>query len=737
MGFVPFESIASAMDAARSVFFGVGRSPRNPESYYNRLDTSELTFDVSNNQILCSITAEGLLEHACSLKGVSRGGPDANFVGAYVTKHVAAGGPWPFAVQVAGREAKALHELPGVAADLLGVVLPLFTYRLGALRARQLVFAPFSVGDVENSPRALIVALEVRNEGSSPCNAAIVPPRPEAAGSREQIVPLDVGGMNSAGRCEFSLAAGERRVFSFAIGLGRDAEEARAAVQAVRRRTPLQWLNETLAYHARRLGELSIPEGPFWAESFVRMAELSRQSVLRLPDGGYGGSFWGSRFTGPDAWETPFVWLKDAYHAMLPMGMLHPSLCADAALWFLEWGMPEAPFGRRLRRFPAIGRVNHSLSNALAAFQLAGEYYRTTGDGEFFLSHPELLSRAGEIFQELLTSRRGEVFLFPSLYISDGDARGDYHTGSNVVACDALAKMARLAREVYHDRALADEWAESAEKLRRAIFSRCVGEDATGRRFFEGANADGTFVPGHDGEETDTTLMPFYGLCEQDDEALLSHARLALSDANPLYWPEMDGVWWTDGEERFGATFPAWMTALAGAADEAELARRLERIRRLTDLDGSVWWWPYRAGATDPAAPTREPSGMKCGWAAGVYLCLFVDNIIGLWADRPARAVSFRPFCPWSEFAWKQCRLGESVFDVSYCRRASEVSCEIVNHNKDSYDGRVELIGPKAAEVARCSPSDVEPARRYGRASVVRRARIEPGQALRLCARFD
>ena len=158
---------------------------------------------------------------------------------------------------------------------------------------------------------------------------------------------------------------------------------------------------------------------------------------------------------------------------------------------------------------------------------------------------------------------------------------------------------------------------------------------------------------------------------------------------------------------------------------------------RLTDLDGSIWWWPFRVGATDPTAPQRDPKAMKCGWAAGVYVCLLVGEILGLRADRPARKVSLRPFCPWPEFTWTRCRLGESLFDVVYHKAGGEVSAEIVNRNGEPYDGLIELTLPEGAAPGSCRPADVQQGRRYGRASVIHRARIAPGQTLRLCARWD
>ncbi len=71
VGFHPFESLAEALDGPRSAFFGVppdGQSKR-PESYY-QTDTPYLCFDISNNQILCTITSAGLMANACILEGL-------------------------------------------------------------------------------------------------------------------------------------------------------------------------------------------------------------------------------------------------------------------------------------------------------------------------------------------------------------------------------------------------------------------------------------------------------------------------------------------------------------------------------------------------------------------------------------------------------------------------------------------------------------------------------------------
>jgi hypothetical protein len=276
------------------------------------------------------------------------------------------------------------------------------------------------------------------------------------------------------------------------------------------------------------------------------------------------------------------------------------------------------------------------------------------------------------------------------MYFSDGEARGDYHTGSNVAAWFAFTGMSRLAAEAYGNSKLANEWSTIAHTIQTDLDARCAGEGPSGRRFFEGANADGTFVAGHDGEESETTLMPFYGFCASDDQRLLRHAELAMTTANPLYSPDIDGIWWYNSDLR-SATFPGWTTALAGTLDRERLGARLNRIRALTDLDGSLWWWPYPYGSTDPSRPIRGDVARKCSWGAAVYLCRFVHDILGIAVDAPSNSIRFAPFSPWNAFAWKDARIGSSRFDLSFERNPRQVLAALVNHNRADFSATVVL----------------------------------------------
>lgn len=184
---------------------------------------------------------------------------------------------------------------------------------------------------------------------------------------------------------------------------------------------------------------------------------------------------------------------------------------------------------------------------------------------------------------------------------------------------------------------------------------------------------------------------------------------------------------------------PGWTTALAGIRNETELREKLHHLRQLTDLDGSIWWWPYKYQETRRAAVLREPG--KCGWAAAVYLCRFIHDILGFRLDMPTRRIDFRPFCPWNQFTWKNLRLGRGVFNATFQQSQSQSTAETTNQNSEPFDGLIELVLPESAASAMCkvngrSISDYKLAQRFNRPSVRVTAAIAPGQALRLEVTF-
>lgn len=709
---------------------------------------SELSFDISNNQIAASFTSLGSLRRACICSGVDPLPPEKIKGGVYSEKRLLYGGPWT--LQAANETRELSRESVEVA--LLENLLPLFSWTAADLDIHQLVFAPVDATRPARSPRAILQIVVIENKGDlaqtvklahssekSPASSASIEPHDSGSGQAAnaqlrqalaRFVRLDREEQSNE---PWSLRIGPHSVGTIAAAwlLGETEGELRETVVGLRNKPIESWLEDTLVTRRSAYGNLSVPQSTVIAESVVRFSELSRQSALRAEDGTFCGGFLGS-----DVDTTPINWPRDAYYSMLAMSLFDPGLCADSIPYFLRWGRSPQTTGAGRARFPGAMRVSQSLSNSVSGLTMAGAYYRATGDRGFFTARPQILDQARTIFDEVLASRRGETMLFPSLYFSDGEARGDYHTGSNVAAWFALTGMAQVASGAYRNDNLAQEWSSIAQKVREAIDTHCVGDGPSGKRFFEGANANGTFVEGHDGEESETTLMPFYGFCESDDSRLLNHAALAMTTANPLYSPELDAIWWYNSEWR-SATFPGWTTAMAGARDELQLQDRIERIRSLTDLDGSVWWWPYPYGSKDRAFPKRADGARKCGWAAAVYLCRLMNDVCGISVDARSRSLRFAPFTPWSSFRWDRAKVGATMFDFEYEREGTAISASVTNRNHAAYTASVLLTPQQDASIRdlRVSGGSIreqERVHRWGREALQVRLDVAPGARVKV-----
>lgn len=258
-------------------------------------------------------------------------------------------------------------------------------------------------------------------------------------------------------------------------------------------------------------------------------------------------------------------------------------------------------------------------------------------------------------------------------------------------------------REVYSDRFTADQYLKIAEKIKKDIEKHNVIDGPFGRQYVEGVNVDGN-VPCmvHDGEESDTTLMPVYGYLDYDDPKYKNYTRFALTEHNLSYSSESRGIKWPDfeGEVATDATFPGYITGFASITSEEEMNGKqgyFTLIRQLTDMDGSIWWWPYPKNSEYGKVQRGQPG--KSGWASGVFAVLFISEFLGIKYDAPQRKLQFRPFSPSSSFTWRYLRVGGARFDVSYQREEKKVLISIKNLNKFSVLTEVTIILEKNAQV--------------------------------------
>jgi hypothetical protein len=458
------------------------------------------------------------------------------------------------------------------------------------------------------------------------------------------------------------------------------------ALAEVNEKGTLTWLRDSWTYYRRLLGRLETTGDPFPAEFFERQALQALQSIAMSPEGELAGTNWGSYPA------TRSVWMKDAYYSCLPMVQMDPYLAPPIILWFHQHGV--RPKGTLVE-----GGLNHSLSLSVASIVLGGLYYERTGDRAFFVAHPELKRGWDDLLEEMIASRaEGDAWLFRSRYISDGALEGDYHTGSNVVAWRALAAYSRLLEEVFGDAPRARRYAEVADKVRSAILATTVIDGPFGRQFIEGVDKAGK--PPRmisDGEESDTTLMPFYGFLPYDDAAYLHSMRFAMSEHNEAYQPRVRAITWAGRPEtpladRVPSTAPGYMKGIAfGSTPEALFGEHgyYTEVRRVTDADGSVFWWPYGWNSNPPKwdydRPVRMAVPGKSGWFAGVHTALFVSRYLGVSYDAPGRVLRFAPSPLLGDrFRWSEFPMGNDLFTLSYERDGNVVRVSAAGRSSEA-----------------------------------------------------
>lgn len=223
------------------------------------------------------------------------------------------------------------------------------------------------------------------------------------------------------------------------------------------------WLRETQSFFDNMTGNLEMEEDPFTAAYLKRSIILCNNSISTDANGDVACVRFGT---------TPYVGkghlnygvnMKDCINAMIPSAWSNPDLVKKSILWAFKYGIREK--GKKYE-----GGINHAVCNSLGSSILSGLYYRHSNDKQFFLDHQALVDGTCAILDSLSNSREDkDVWLFPSLFVSDGYARGDYNTGANLCAWFAYKSYSRILDEVYGNGEKANEYNEIAKKVKRDL----------------------------------------------------------------------------------------------------------------------------------------------------------------------------------------------------------------------------------------------------------------------------
>lgn len=720
----------------------------NPDSYYLKgSDPEAASYDTGNNKALTVSGLDGRIQMLTLFKPSFY---SDNIPGVWVMKDRIYVKNLSFSIRF-GDEVLDLPDYSGkIRTDLIECVIPVTTYTLDSVKATAITFAPIAA-DGSERPRGAFYTLLVENTSGQPVSGAVQLPAPphfsnvmKPEHGMGDIHLLDILHADSFTHCRevpFTLLPGAMisvPVWLCAYGVPWEKSLEKGV---------LYWLEQTLAYYRNLSGHINFDTLPFLGEFMLRTLHQCQQCIGMDPSGKLAGSTWG---TNPTTYE---IWMKDMYYSMLPLAQSDPALFQKGVEWFAEYGV--RPSGVQFE-----GGVIHSLSNSLSSILMAGQYYSATGDLDFFRQNPDMLKHMSDILDEMLLSRTQEdVWLFPSVWISDGLSMGDFHTGSNLCAWAALSGFARILHALgEHDKA--NTYLAVAAKTRNELLTRCVSPDGPfGPQFVEGVGMgskefqeqmkadslehfreknsgfgiqfyefynrkENTPYLVHDGEETDTTLASFYGLLPYDDTTFKNYTRFAMTEHNRFYCPVSRGILWEDCTD---STFPGYITGLANAVDRGSFDKYFDPIRRLADLDGSIWWWPYKHDAKDESDMKRMPG--KCGWASGALLALLWHDIMGICYDGASRSLTLKPLSAVTPFCWKNAPLGGGRFDLE----CTEHSARVRNLNVFAVTLDVQLFGTSVS--VNDIPVDGLSGAYFGKPVQTVSIKLLPGESVSLIAR--
>ncbi|MEI8293948.1 MAG: hypothetical protein WCG66_08145 [bacterium] len=678
---------------------------------------SELTFDVSNLRALGSMGELGQLKALTIYRDSYRhcANPNRGFPGVWMAKDLSSYGPYFFTIDLMGKdgakESIALNEkLPlDYSITLLDNIFPMAEIKdpKSRFKIRLLAFAPVSA-DGKQRPAGLVYHLWIENTGAEPLAGTLRLPklfegRPDGKWAWKEPYEFELGYANGDkldsattkdGR-PFSLNQGE--VLSIPLVLYMPGTPA---LEEIQNRGELAWFKDTWHSHRALLGRLQIKDQPWVAEFYERQILQALGSLAMGPTGKLAGSNWG---TYPATRQT---WAKDTFYSALPILSIDPALAPPILDWFHENG---------IRHPGAIveGGLNHSISLSISSLMLAGKYYEHTGDKEFFRARPDLRKEWEKRLEALEASRKfPDIHLYPTRYISDGPLEGDFHCGSNIAVWHALKSFSRLLAEVYDDPAAAQHYANRADRVKADILKYTVISGKFGPQFIEGINRDGT-VPhmASDGEESETALIPYYRFLPNDEPTYANYMRFSMSPENKQYTPQTRSINWGT---QVPSTAPGYNKGLCATADANEIFGNQgyhTQIRRVTDADGSVWWWPVslkKEGANIEAgkADEKNPSGTngqiepqrnpgKAGWFSGVYAAILRTRFVGIDYDAPTRVLTWQPLPALGDFEWQEVPFGNERFSVKLATTGGTRTATVTNPNDKPITVRLRL--PAAA----------------------------------------
>ncbi|MCO6543377.1 MAG: glycoside hydrolase [Lactobacillus sp.] len=639
----------------------------NQESFYaKKFPDSNFTIDVGNQKCLANLDEFGTVKELTFYQNNYR---TEEKPGVWVNKNFVQTKNLIPKFLINGKMLNWNNAKHKIQWDLIEDVIPRYQHTFSQMRIRMLIFAPIYKNERISE---LIYVVQFENLSSNDLNIQLQLPTLYKNKYSDQ-ANVDIFS-NSPTNKNILLKAQQTKIFTFGYFNPDDIN----AYKIYQNNSWIQLLKSTINFFQQMWGNLELSDDQVTRMFHRAIIQAFNAQSINNKDEFVGGN-WGSFPV------TKRIWNKDLYYSSLVNILFDASIAKKSIIWFTKYSVKQP--GSKFK-----GGVLHSLSNTLTPILLAGMYFNYSGDLSFFKSNSEIIQNAVNIIEEIIKTRKNdEPYLFKSIWLSDAYSLGKYHVGSNICMWLALKGLSQILCSLgWNKKSL--EYSKLAENVQKDLFKYATINKGTKSQFLEGYSGnphdpshlcdkkykkdildqglifltdvienDQINLMMHDGEESDTTLMSFYHFTNNEDPTYQQTMDFAASNKNPTYSSQLQAIKWGDES---GATFPGFMTIWASKLNNPIDGKEyLEELKKLLDIDGSWWWWPYKKHASYGDVVRNFGCG-KCGWASGLFVVLFISRYLGI--SKIDNAVQLDLDSMNISYCWEKLRLGSSYLNINF-----------------------------------------------------------------------
>jgi hypothetical protein len=173
------------------------------------------------------------------------------------------------------------------------------------------------------------------------------------------------------------------------------------------------------------------------------------------------------------------------------------------------------------------------------------------------------------------------------------------------------------------------------------------------------------------------------------DQAWINYNRFARSIFCPTFDPEHRTLRWFPGQgDPLDGT--AYFARLGGAVtcDEIREALAIQRKHSVSQVNGSVHWWP--AGVNCKQSLTR------CSQGQGAWAWQYLQQWLGLHADAAGGTLTFAPQGLLTDIDWHDAWIGAFRFDLRWQESSAGSGVTVRNLGSEPFTLRVGLRTPGA-----------------------------------------